>query len=136
MKRVLVCDDDRDILDIIDYILTDAGWQVEKSENVNDIIDKIESWNPSVILMDNWIPDMGGIAATQLIKDHPLHKDIPVVYITANSNISSLASQAGADLYLAKPFDLSALEDIVSSAYALKINRHPVGERHYSDFEI
>lgn len=124
MKRVLVCDDDRDILDIIDYILTDAGWEVAKSENVNDIINKIEECTPSVILMDNWIPDIGGIAATQLIKQHPIHKDIPVVYITANSNISSLALQAGADLYLAKPFDLVALEEIVASAYALKRRKH------------
>ncbi|HEY0898987.1 MAG TPA: response regulator [Sphingobacteriaceae bacterium] len=120
MKRVLVCDDDKDILDIIEYILTDAGWEVFTSEDVVDILSKIEACNPSVIIMDNWIPDVGGIAATRLIKAHPDHKYIPVVYITANSDVKSLAEQAGAELYLAKPFNLVALENMVKTAYQLR----------------
>ena len=119
MKRVLVCDDDKDILDIIEYILSDAGWEVIRSEDVTDIIGKIDACTPSVILMDNWIPDIGGIAATRLIKEHPHYRDIPVVYITANSDVKALAEQAGAELHLAKPFDLTALENIVTAAYNL-----------------
>jgi CheY-like chemotaxis protein len=120
MKKVLVCDDDKDILDIIKYILTDAGWEVETSEDVVDIIDKVKSCQPSVIIMDNWIPDIGGIAATRLLKEDPDLKYIPVVYITANSDVQSLAEKAGADLYLAKPFNLTSLENLVTSAYQMR----------------
>ena len=106
MKRVLVCDDDLDILDILDYALTDSGWEVVKSYTVDDIISKIEKARPSVIIMDNWIPGVGGIVATQVIKKHPIFSKIPVIYLTANNDIEKLASCAGADLALPKPFDL------------------------------
>lgn len=121
MKRILVCDDDLDILDILEYALTDSGWEVIKSYNVDDIIDKIESANPSVIIMDNWIPGVGGIEATQTIKRHPEFYKIPVIYLTANNDIETLAEKAGADLALPKPFDLDNLTWLVEKAYRLQI---------------
>src|SRR6476469_6080486 len=117
MKRVLVCDDDLDILDILDYALTDSGWEVVKSYTVDDIIDKVENAQPSVIIMDNWIPGVGGIEATQAIKKHPVFKNIPVIYLTANNDIETLAEKAGADLSLPKPFDLDILTKVVEKAY-------------------
>jgi two-component system cell cycle response regulator DivK len=121
MRRVLVCDDDRDIVDILEYILTDYGWEVHKSYDVDNIINKIENAQPSVIIMDNWIPGVGGIEATQIIKNHPRFKRIPVVYLTANNDIETLAQKAGADLALPKPFDLDVLAKVVEKAYRLKI---------------
>jgi CheY-like chemotaxis protein len=85
MKRILVCDDDLDILDILDYALTDEGWEVVKTYTVDNIIDKVQSAQPSVIIMDNWIPGVGGIEATQAIKRHPVFRNIPVIYLTANT---------------------------------------------------
>lgn len=120
MKRILVCDDDLDILEILDYALTDSGWEVVTSFNVDNIIDKVESARPSVIIMDNWIPGVGGIEATQTIKNHPVFKNIPVIYSTANNDIEILVKKAGADLSLAKPFDLDALTNVVETAYLLK----------------
>jgi two-component system cell cycle response regulator DivK len=63
--------------------------------------------------MDNWIPDTGGIIATQTIKSQTDLKDIPVIYFSANNDIQSLAKQAGADTYLEKPFDLAELELVI-----------------------
>jgi two-component system cell cycle response regulator DivK len=121
MRRVLVCDDDLDIVDILDFILTDSGWEVYTSYTVDNIIEKVENAQPSVIIMDNWIPGVGGIEATQTIKNHPIFKNIPVVYLTANNDIESLAERAGADLALPKPFDLDVLAKVVEKAYRLKI---------------
>ena len=120
MKRVLICDDDLDILDILDYALRDSGWEVIKSYTVDNIIDKIESSQPSVIIMDNWIPDVGGIEATRTIKRHPVFREIPVIYLTANNDIESLAERAGADWALPKPFDLDNLTKLVEKAYSQK----------------
>jgi two-component system cell cycle response regulator DivK len=69
---------------------------------------------PEVILMDNWIPDTGGIIATQTIKQDPELKTIPVVYFSANNDIQSLAKQAGADTFLPKPFDIDELESVIN----------------------
>ncbi|WP_207429216.1 response regulator [Pedobacter sp. SYSU D00535] len=119
MKRILVCDDEQDILDIIEVILSGAGWEVVTSPNVNDILKQVDAARPSVVIMDNWIPDSGGIIATQTIKNHPDYSHIPVVYLTANSNIRELAASAGAEFYIAKPFDVDSLERIVEDALTL-----------------
>ncbi|MVN22064.1 response regulator [Mucilaginibacter arboris] len=113
-KKVLIFDDDEDILAICTYILEEQGWEVSTFSNCNNIIEKVESIMPDVILMDNWIPDSGGIIATQTIKQQEHLKNIPVVYFSANNDIKTLAQQAGADSFLAKPFDLEELENIVS----------------------
>ena len=117
MKRVLVCDDDVNISEIVALVLTDADWEVYTIPDCNNMIEKIESINPSVIFMDHKIPDEGGIVATQIIKNHPDYSDIPVIYFTANDDIDNLAQKAGADYMLQKPFNIKQLEETVSKAF-------------------
>jgi CheY-like chemotaxis protein len=112
-KKIAVFDDDEDILSICDFVLASSGWEVHTFSDCIDIVGKVTGVDPAVILMDNWIPDTGGIIATQLLKDASHLKHIPVIYFSANNKISDLAAQAGADAYLAKPFDLDDLERIV-----------------------
>ena len=64
--------------------------------------------------MDNWIPDDGGVTATQKLKGTKALQHIPIIYFSANSDIQSLASQAGAETFLAKPFDLEELEQVIN----------------------
>ena len=112
----MIFDDDLDILSICSYILEEQGWEVFTSTHCNNIIENVERVMPQVILMDNWIPETGGIAATQALKKHPELKNIPVIYFSANNDIQTLARQAGADTYLEKPFDLTELEEIINKA--------------------
>ena len=115
-KRVLICDDDSDILSICQYILEESGLEVHTRTTCNNILEVINDVCPDVILMDNWIPDTGGIIATRTIKSHPIFKKIPVIYFSANTDIRLLAKDAGADSYLAKPFDINQLTKAVSTA--------------------
>lgn len=114
-RRILIFDDDNDILSICTYILQELGWEVHTRLNCNNILEVIKEVIPNVILMDNWIPDTGGIVATQLIKAHPDFKSIPVIYFSANHDIKNLSVQAGADTYLEKPFDILQFEQIINS---------------------
>jgi DNA-binding NtrC family response regulator len=114
-KRILICDDDADILSICTYILEEQGWEVHTRTHCNNILDVIGDIKPQVILMDNWIPETGGIKATQAIKAVEEFKSIPVVYFSANNDIKSLAEQAGADTFLAKPFDIDELERVINN---------------------
>lgn len=115
MKRILIFDDDADILDILKYLLEDSGWVVHTRRNCNSLLDAVESCEPDIILMDNWIPEKGGIVATQLLKSNEAFRNIPVIYFSANNNIKALAEEAGADAWLAKPFDLNDLETMLNS---------------------
>ena len=112
-KRVLIFDDDIDILSICTYILEEQGWEVKTSTHCNNIVETVRGFMPNVILMDNWIPDSGGIVASRTIKSDEALQHIPIVYFSANNDIKTLAQEAGADAFLAKPFDLEELERVI-----------------------
>ncbi len=114
-KKIVIFDDDEDILSICSFILEEQGWKVHAFTDCNKIADKVSGIMPDVILMDNWIPDDGGIIATQTLKKSDDLKNIPVIYFSANSDIELLASHAGAETFLAKPFDLEELERVINS---------------------
>jgi len=114
-RKIIIFDDDEDILSICSFVLEEQGWEVHIFTDCGNITEKVSAINPNVILMDNWIPDSGGIVATQTLKNTDSLRDIPVVYFSANSDIQMLANRAGAEAYLAKPFDLVELEQIISS---------------------
>ena len=114
MKRILIFDDDTDILEILNYLLKEKGWEVHTRTTCNNILETVSTNKPNIILMDNWIPETGGIKATQSLKKDAELSKIPVVYFSANNDIEQLAEEAGADAYLAKPFDLDDLERIIN----------------------
>src|SRR5437868_2110577 len=108
-KKIIIFDDDEDILSICTYVLEEQGWEVHTFTDCNNITEKVSGICPDLILMDNWIPDAGGIIATQTLKKDEKLKSIPVIYFSANSDIGLLANDAGAETYLAKPFALQEL---------------------------
>ena len=114
-KKIIIFDDDDDILSICSYILIERGWEVFTYTDCNEIAERVSNISPAVILMDNWIPDAGGIIATQTLKSTEELKHIPVIYFSANSDIQLLANHAGAETYLAKPFDLDDLEKVINT---------------------
>lgn len=114
-KKIIIFDDDEDILSICIYVLEEQGWEVHAFTDCNNVAEKVSGIHPDVILMDNWIPDAGGIIATQTLKKNDELKNIPVIYFSANSDIQLLANHAGAESYLAKPFDLHQLENVINN---------------------
>jgi CheY-like chemotaxis protein len=120
MNKILIFDDDASILEVITIIFEENGYQVEISETSHDIIEKVLNFRPDVILMDNWIPNIGGVEATKLLKSNEEFKNIPVIYVTANNDIAALAKSAQADDYVAKPFNLEDLEEKVAHYMSLK----------------
>ena len=114
-RKIIIFDDDEDILSICNYVLQEQGWEVHTFTDCNNIVERVAGIMPNVILMDNWIPDVGGITATKTLKSTEKLNDIPVIYFSANSDIQLLAKQAGAETYLAKPFDLDELERIINT---------------------
>lgn len=114
-KKILIFDDDTTILEVVTIIFEENGYDVEISETSHDILERVENFRPDLILMDNWIPNIGGVEATKKLKSHPDFKAIPVIYVTANNDIAKLAKEAGADDFVAKPFDLDDIEEKVKT---------------------
>ncbi|GAC1380279.1 MAG: response regulator [Ginsengibacter sp.] len=117
-KRILIFDDDEDILILCRYILEDMGWEVHTRTTCVGVEAVVGEVKPDVILMDNWIPETGGIVATRALKANSKFKNIPVIYFSANQDIESLCKQAKADTFIAKPFDVKEFEDLVNAYVA------------------
>jgi len=115
-KKVLILDDDIDILQICSIVLKKKGFDVSTLNSSNQIVEHVRTHQPDVILMDNWIPGPGGIEATKVLKNTPDLQSIPVIFFSANSNVTQLAKEAHADYFLQKPFDITELEAIVQMA--------------------
>ncbi len=114
-KKVLICDDDADILFIWSYVFEKQGIEVITRTHCTNIVETVKDIKPDIILMDNWIPDSGGIIASRNIKGDMATNHIPIIYFSANNDIQALAQEAGADAFLAKPFDLEDLKKVTAS---------------------
>ena len=117
--RVMIFDDDTDLLEVCSIVLKTKNYTVVGLSKCSDIVHEVRSFSPNVILMDNWIPDVGGVKATQQLKDNPELKSIPVIFFSANDRVEALALEAGAEFYLQKPFEIEELETTVSKAIAI-----------------
>jgi two-component system cell cycle response regulator DivK len=115
-KKVLILDDDMDILQICSIVLKKKGFDVSTLNSSHQVVDRVRNYQPDVILMDNWIPGPGGIEATKELKNTPDLQGIPVIFFSANSNVTQLAKEARADYFLQKPFDITELEAIIQVA--------------------
>ena len=114
--RILIYDDDRDILLVTTAILEMKGYEVLCRDHCRNLNEDLNNFQPQVILMDNWLPDMGGVKAIQYIKSQDAFKDIMVIFFSANSNMEALSKEAGADGLLKKPFDIAELEQMIEKA--------------------
>lgn len=112
-KKVFIFDDNPDLLELCTVILEEIGCRIKTSSTSNNVEQQVLEYNPDIIFMDNWLPDVSGIEATKKLKSNSELKHIPVIYFSANNNLEGLAKEAGADAFLAKPFDISALEEMV-----------------------
>ena len=121
-RKVMIYDDDTDLLEVCSLILTAKNFEVVVRDKCTDILNDVLTHNPDVILMDNWIPDIGGVKATRLVKNSEKLRHIPVIFFSANNNVSDLAAEAGADYALQKPFDITELEEIVANAVGKEIS--------------
>lgn len=105
MPKILIVDDEPDILELIHHTLSKEDFEVDTAENGQMAIDRLKKIKPDLILMDVMMPVMDGMEACKRIKEDPKFSDIPIVFLTARSEeFAELAGfDAGADDYIAKP---------------------------------
>lgn len=111
-KKILIFDDDEGIIEVIQIVLIDSGFDIEISKTTNDILKKVSVFMPDLILMDYQIPDSGGVDAIKLLKGNKEFKHIPVLLNSASNHIATLQSECKAEDYIKKPFDI---DDLVST---------------------
>jgi len=111
VRRVLVADDDPDILDLLTLNLECHGYQVHPANDGEEALALALGLTPDLIVLDVMMPKLDGLQVLAALKAHPQTRDIPVVMLTAKASDSDVWQgwQAGADYYITKPFDLDEL---------------------------
>lgn len=104
-RTVFVADDDEDILQMIVLILESDGYNVISTNNANHIFD-IEGSLPDLILLDIWMSGIDGREICKRLKTNVATSKIPVLLVSANTNISEIAMECPADGFIEKPFDM------------------------------
>jgi len=103
--KILLVDDEPDILEIVGYNLSNEGYQVITAENGVEAVKKAKKELPQLIILDVMMPEMDGIEACENIRKHPELKDVVITFLTARGeDYSQVAGfDAGADDYITKP---------------------------------
>ena len=104
--KILVVEDEPDIMRIITHALTAAGYQVIPAYGGEDAIRKVKTHMPDLVLTDLSMPKVSGVEVIQAVKDDPETRHIPVVAVTAHvwGGLAQSAGQVGCDGYISKPF--------------------------------
>lgn len=109
--RILVVEDESDIRDLLQIVLTSNGYEVATAENGREGLDRLGSFAPNLVLLDLAMPELDGIGflvgKNQLSVTHPDWRQVPVIVLSAldkNADVM-LAIEMGADSYITKPFD-------------------------------
>ena len=105
MIKILVVDDDPDIIEILRYNLSLAGYQVKTAFNGKEAVKKAKLFLPEIILLDIMMPEMDGIKACTQIKSLPSLKKTMIIFLSARSeDFTQIAAfDAGGDDYISKP---------------------------------
>lgn len=111
-KKVLVVDDEENIVELIRMNLESSGYEVIDAYTGMEAITKTNSLIPDLILLDLMLPDIDGLQLCQMLRLNEQTKDIPIIMITAKSEESDKVKglYMGADDYITKPFGIRELE--------------------------
>jgi len=116
MQRILAVDDDKDILEVLEFILEDSGYNVRTLSEGRNLLAEIKNYDPDLILLDVMLGGLDGRELCREIKTNAETRHIPVILFSAGHNIARLIHQQFApNAFLEKPFDISTLLDAVRS---------------------
>ncbi|QHS55491.1 response regulator [Mucilaginibacter sp. 14171R-50] len=118
VKRILVLDDNQDILDIVHETLTYENFEVKSTGESKNVMPLLEDFNPNLVILDYRVAGTNGGELCRNIKAHPKFSDVPVIIFSAYVNREADLYAYGCDAIINKPFDLTELVEKVNNLIA------------------
>jgi DNA-binding response OmpR family regulator len=108
LKKILVVDDDKSICEILECILLYEKFKVLFAYSGEEALEKLHDNSPDLVILDVAMPGISGLEVCRRIRKDPIHSRIPIIMLTAKTTKEDriLGYDAGADEYIAKPFDI------------------------------
>ncbi|PIQ89145.1 MAG: two-component system response regulator [Candidatus Omnitrophica bacterium CG11_big_fil_rev_8_21_14_0_20_42_13] len=110
-KKILIIEDEAGLVETVKFRLEANNYEVITADNGEEGLDKARREKPSLVLLDLMIPRIDGHEVCRLLKSDEKYKDIPIIIFTARAgeDDEKLASEAGANDYITKPFESKEL---------------------------
>lgn len=124
-KKLLVVDDDPDIVTLIKYQLESEGYQIHTAFDGLQALERVAELRPDLIVLDIMMPKVDGWVVCHSVKSNNVTKDIKIIILTAKTQIRSKIKGLyilQADLYMTKPFDLDDLSLNISKLLHIEDN--------------
>ncbi len=120
--KILVIDDEPDLVDTLQCQLEFNSYEVVTAENGKEGLEKAKSEKPDLILLDYAMPEMDGLGMLERLRSHPDLKEIPVIMLTASSEAQNVekACSCGITDYITKPFDYGLLVEKITDVLEVK----------------
>ena len=115
MTRILICDDDRDMVLMPARVLEKEGYEVRIETESTQIVEKVIEYKPAVILMDLWMPEVDGEQAIRKLRRHKDTQHIPVILFSAIPRLEEIAIRLKVP-YLSKPFQVAELKTLLKES--------------------
>lgn len=119
VKKILIADDEPDILEIIQYNLQSEGYEVQTAKNGNEAIDQAKRFNPDLIILDIMMPGKNGIEVCNVLRMQPAFNDTLIIFLTALSDEGTEVKglETGADDFITKPISPKVLVSKVNALF-------------------
>lgn len=117
MKKILIVDDETDILEILKFVLEAQGYECITATDGEMGLSLAREINPDLIILDVMMPKINGYKISRLLKYDSKYKDIPIIMVTARSQLEDkmIGEETGVNEYITKPFELDAIVKKVES---------------------
>jgi two-component system, OmpR family, alkaline phosphatase synthesis response regulator PhoP len=137
VKKILIADDEPDILEIIQYNLQNEGYEVVTAKNGNEALDQAKRFNPDLIILDIMMPGKNGIEVCNILRLQPAFNDTLIIFLTALSDEGTEVKglETGADDYITKPVSPKVLVSKVNALFR-RISKEDTGTLQIGDLVI
>ena len=137
VKKILIADDEPDILEIVQYNLQNEGYDVTTAKNGNEAIEQAKRFNPDLIILDIMMPGKNGIEVCNILRLQPAFNDTLIIFLTALSDEGTEVKglETGADDFITKPISPKVLVSKVNALFR-RVNKEDTGILQIGDLKI
>src|SRR5678810_1264208 len=127
MERVLIVDDDPDIVRLVRYNLSHSGYEVQSAGTGREALELVQKQPPDLVVLDVMLPDVDGLEVCRTLRQQPSSRRIPILMLTARGEEIDrvVGFELGADDYVSKPFSPRELVLRVKSFYGAPVANPP-----------
>ena len=125
--KIFICEDDKDISELMQILISDLGYGVEVFSEPETMLEMLKRQKPGLLLLDYWLQDRSAKETIHSIKSNPKLKDLPIILISAVDNLDSLAESLPVNGMIRKPFNIDDFQNQITSfvnAHAKKDSSH------------